>query len=96
MSKQNNMGTYTLTNVGGPNSDGVYPIQDADGVAVIALQLAAGGAASVIGAARIGSFGASTSIALVAGETTIFTNPDLIDGFTITVTAGTVKVITNQ
>ena len=96
MSKTNNTGTYTLTSTGGPDSEGVQTIVNADGVSVIALQLQTGGAATVQGSAVIGNFGASTSQALVVDETTIIENPDFIDGLIITVTSGTVKVLTNQ
>ena len=90
------MGTYTLTTTGGPNGDGVYTINDTDGVSIIALKLSTGGAASIQGAAKIGSFGNSTAVALLADEPTILSNPDLIDGLTITVISGTVLVLTNQ
>jgi len=89
MPRKNNMGTYTL-------AVGSTSIVAADGVRVIALRLAAGGAASVTGSAKIGSLGVSTPIALVPGEPTIFSNQDPIDGLTIDVTVGTVLVITNQ
>lgn len=95
MGKNLNMGTYTLTTTGG-DGGGNYLISSADGVSVIALKLAAGGTATVTGSAKIGTFGNSTSIALVAGEPTIFTNDEAIDGLTISVTVGTVLAITNQ
>lgn len=85
----NNMGTYSL-------AVGSYPIVKDDGVRVIALKLSAGGAATVTGGAKIGSFGPSVPISLVVGEPTIFSNDDPMDGLTIDVTAGTVLVITNQ
>lgn len=95
-SKTNNMGTYLLSATGGPNSDGIYTIVAADGVYSIALQTLTAGAGTYQGAARIGNFGPSVSIAFVVGETTLLSNPDPIDGLVITVTAGTIKVITNQ
>lgn len=85
----NNMGTYSL-------GVGSYPIVKEDGVRVIALKLSAGGSATVTGSAKIGSFGPSVSIPLVAGEPTIFSNSDPMDGLTIDVTVGSVLVITNQ
>ncbi len=96
MGKQNNMGTYTLTDTGGPAADGVYTIHSADGVYVIALELQSGGTANVEGSAKIGEFGISTPIDLVEEKATIFSNPDPIDGLIIRVTSGTVLVITNQ
>lgn len=89
MPKTNNMGTYNLV-------VGTYTIKASDGVRVLALKLSAGGAATVVGTAKIGDMGNSTPINLVAGEPTIFSNQDPMDGLTITVTAGTVLVITNQ
>lgn len=96
MGKQNNMGTYTLSPTGGPNNDGVYVINDTDGVSIIALKLSTGGAATIQGAAKIGSFGVSSPVALLADEPTMLSNPDFIDGLTITVTSGTVLCLTNQ
>ncbi len=90
------MGTYTLSNIGGPNNDGVYTIKDSDGVSIIALKLSSGGAASIQGAAKIGDFGNSTAIALVADEPTILSSPEFIDELIITVTSGTILVLTNQ
>jgi len=84
-----NMGTYNL-------GVGTYPVVKSDGVKIMALKLAAGGAATIKGSAKIGSFGASTPIALVAGEPTIVSNQDNMDGLTLDVTIGTVLVITNQ
>lgn len=90
MPKSNNMGTYTLT------AGNTYTISAEDGVRVMSLILSAAGIATVIGSAKIGSMGASTAINLVAGVPTIISNQDPIDGFVITVTAGTVTVYTNQ
>ncbi len=95
-SKSNNMGTYTLSDTGGPTSNGIYTILASDGVTIIALKLATGGAATVRGSAVIKAFGASTAIDLVEEEPTILSNPDPIDGLVITVTSGTVNVLTNQ
>ena len=96
MSKQNNMGTYTLVPGGGPAGSNSYTIVSADGVSVVALKLSAGGAATVSGSAKIGQFGVSSPLALVAEEPTVFSNDELIDGLVITVTSGSVLVITNQ
>src|SRR4051812_355616 len=95
-SKTNNMGTYTLTSSGGPNNDGVYTINQADGVYIIAFKMADGSEANVSGSAKIGDFGDSTPIDLVALENTVFSNPDPIDGLVITVVSGEVLAITNQ
>ena len=90
MGKINNIGTYTL-------AVGTYPVVRNDGVNVLALRLSAGGSATYIGAAVIGSFGSSTAQNLVAGETTLIASPnEPIDGLSITVTVGTVQVLTNQ
>jgi hypothetical protein len=89
MPKNNNMGTYTV-------GVSTITIAKADGVRVIALKLNAGGAATVTGSAKIGALGNSNSIPLVAGEPTIFSNQDPIDGLTVDVTAGTILIITNQ
>lgn len=90
------MGTYTLTTTGGPTNNGVYTVNASDGVMVMALKLSVGGAATIAGSAVIKAFGNSSAIALVAQEPTLVSNPDLIDGLVITVTGGTVLVITNQ
>jgi hypothetical protein len=96
MSKTNNIGTYLLSSNGGPAANGVYTIRNEDGVSVLALQLQTAGVATIKGNATIGDFGDSVTESLVVNETTIITQPDFIDGLIITVTAGTVKVFTNQ
>lgn len=97
MGKTNNIGTYTLTTTGGPASNGVYTIVREDGVSVVALRLSAGGTATYKGAAIIGDFGPSIVQSLVAGETTIIPSAnEPIDNLVITVTVGTVQVLTNQ
>lgn len=96
MGKSNNMGTYTLSPGGGPGGGNAYTIRSADGVSIIALKLSTGGTATVQGSAKIGDMGNSSAISLVEDEPTIFSNDDLIDGLVITVTVGTVTVITNQ
>lgn len=96
MGKLNNMGTYTLVPGGGPAGGNTYTISQQDGVSVIAFKLSAGGAATIQGSAKIGQFGNSTPISLTALEPTICSNDELIDGLTITVTAGSVIVLTNQ
>lgn len=89
MPKTDNMGTYVL-------AVGTYPIVSADGVRVIAMKLSAAGAATVTGAAKIGSMGISGAIPLVPDEPTLFSNQDPIDNMIIDVTAGTLTIITNQ
>jgi hypothetical protein len=85
----NNMGTYNP-------GVGSYLIKKDDGVRIMALKLAAGGAATITGSAKIGAFGNSVPIALVAGEPTIVSNQDNMDGLTLDITVGTVLIITNQ
>jgi hypothetical protein len=99
MGKINNIGTYTATSTGGPNSNGVYAIQQSDGVNTIGFELSSGGSATLTGSSKIGSFGLSTAVALTALKNTIITcgsDAENIDGLTLTVISGTVTVYTNQ
>jgi hypothetical protein len=96
MSKVNNMGTYVLTTTGGPLANGVYTVKQSDGVSVLALKLSVGGFATITGSAKIGDFGLSAAQTLTPDEPTILSNPEFIDNLVITVTVGTIKVITNQ
>ena len=96
MAKDNNMGTFTLTTSGGPNSDGIYTINREAGIYNAALYLSSGGSATVKGAAVIDGFGPSVAVPLIAEIGTTLANQDPIDNVIITVTVGSVKMFCNQ
>lgn len=100
MGKINNIGSFTLTTTGGPNSNGVYTISQADGISRMGLELSSGGAATFQGSANINALGGiSTAIAITPQvPLLISTNNEneFIDTVVITVTSGTITVVLGQ
>ncbi len=90
MAKQNNIGSFTLTN-GGP-----YVISDEDGIYTAAFKLLSG-SATLTGAAIIKCFGgASTAVALTIDEGVTISSEEPIDNLTLTISSGVVSIFTSQ
>lgn len=95
MSKDNNVGTFTFTPSGGVNSDGVYRVEQADGFYNMAIYPSSDCVGTILGSSKA-PWGNSVAQDLIPEVGTTIATQDPIDGLTITITAGSAKVLTNQ